>query len=108
MQIRYFRFGAFAFLSAIASADIEWTNYTGTFSAGTVGSICSEPHPATYIAVRSYNEWVSYWESLGPRIGQTATIAPASVPLQPHEGNSKVFFLCSLSAHRRPGSPWFF
>jgi hypothetical protein len=62
----------------------------------------------TYIAVRSYNEWVSYWESLGPRIGQTATIAPASVPLQPHEGNSKVFFLCSLSAHRRPGSPWFF
>ena len=83
MQIRYFRFGScvtLAFLSAIAIAGIEWTNYRGTFPPGAVGSICSEPHPATYIAVRSHDEWVSYWESLRPRIGQTMIIAPASVP----------------------------
>jgi protease stability complex PrcB-like protein len=91
MQIRYFRFGScvtLAFLSAIASADIEWTNYRGTFLPSMVGSICSEPHPATYIAVRSHDDWVSYWGSLRPHIGQTAIIAPALVP-QPEVDFSK-------------------
>jgi hypothetical protein len=83
MQIRYLRFVGcvtLAFLSAIASANIKWENYIGTFPPGAVDTTCSEPHPATYFAVRSYHEWVSYWKSLGPRIGQTARIAPASVP----------------------------
>jgi hypothetical protein len=50
-----------ALVSASVSAAGEWIPYNGTFP-GMVGSLCSEAHPATYIAVRSRDEWVAYWE----------------------------------------------
>jgi hypothetical protein len=56
-----------ALVSPSVSAAGEWIPYNGTFP-GMVGSLCSEAHPATYIAVRSRDEWVAYWEPLRPRI----------------------------------------
>jgi hypothetical protein len=93
-------------LSAMASASVsaasEWIPYNGTFP-GMVGSLCSEAHPATYIAVRSRDEWVAYWEPLRPRIWQTPTTTTAPTVPQPEVDFSKYIVLVANSGCKPSG-----
>jgi hypothetical protein len=68
-----------------------------------VGTICSERHSATYVAVRSHDERVTYWESLRPRTWQTPTITPAPAVPQPEVDFSKNIVLVASSGCKPSG-----
>ena len=93
-------------LSAMVSASVsvagEWIPYNGAFP-GMVGSLCSEAHPATYIAVRSRVEWVAYWDPLRPRIWQTPTTTTAPIVPQPEVDFSKYIVLVASSGCKPSG-----
>src|ERR1700722_943969 len=91
-----------AMVSASVSAAGEWIPYNGTFP-GMVGSICSEAHPAHYVAVRSRDEWVAYWEPLRPRIWQTPTTTTAPTVPQPEVDFSKYIVLIASSGCKPSG-----
>lgn len=72
----------------------EWTPYNGTFP-GMVGSICGKPDPAIFLAVKSRDEWISYWEPLRPRAWQTATNQVAPIVPTPEVDFSKNIVLAA-------------
>ncbi|SRR6266851_9303655 len=105
-KIRIAWFGAWISI-AVASTSVraadEWTPYKGTFP-GMVGSICGKPDPAIFIAVRSRDEWVSYWEPLRPRIWQTATNEAAPIVPTPEVDFSKnIVLVASLGCKSSGG-----